>query len=73
MAYTIEEFSKLDIRSKIGVCSKCGENLADDRQFDYFSVTGRGNLLCNVCYYEELGEIIVQHPIGIPINIKFKK
>lgn len=71
MAYTIEEFSKLNIKPKIDVCSKCGESLAQDRQFDYFSVTG--DLLCDICYHEELSAIIEQFPIGIPINIRFKK
>jgi hypothetical protein len=46
----------------INCCVKCKEHLTES--------TGRNKtaygLMCDDCYYEALGKLIEEHPIGVP-------
>jgi len=48
----------------LDTCSKCKVPLQE-------FLTGRkelkGNLYCKKCYYEEIGKILEEHPLGGPI------
>jgi hypothetical protein len=48
----------------LDTCSKCGAHLQE-------FLTGRrmfkGEPYCKMCYYEEMGNILEEHPLGGPI------
>ncbi|HNT09072.1 hypothetical protein [Methanoculleus sp.] len=48
----------------LDTCSKCGVHL---QEFLTGRKTFKGKPYCKTCYYEEIGKILEEHPIGGPI------
>ena len=67
MAYTVEQFTKLDLASRSGDgqvrCANCNAELREN-------ITGyrcgRGGPSCSDCYFDELSKLVEAHPVGIP-------
>ncbi len=67
MAYTVAELASIDLSKLLPThgqqrCS-CGVELRNSTTGIHRTKTG---LRCTDCFYDELSEIIDQHPIGTP-------
>lgn len=67
MAYTVEEFIRLDLNRSDGEehvgCSKCK---ADLREFITGYRCSSGEPLCSDCYFDELSKLVEARLVGIP-------
>ena len=67
MAYTVEQFLKLDLSGSAGDgqvrCAKCRTELREN--ITGYRCGGEGPS-CSDCYFNELSKLVEVHPIGLP-------
>ncbi|MBP9869345.1 hypothetical protein KBC59_02195 [Patescibacteria group bacterium] len=66
MAYTVQEFLALDLskRSSGPICVLCKKQIAESSLNDARRIpAGKAH---EDCYFNELGGITEQHPVGLP-------
>lgn len=65
---TLGDLSKMSREDRAKLCpgTKCNGNCGNNVNFVNGCNRTSDGLLCDDCYYERLGEIVEQCPIGIP-------
>ncbi len=68
MAYTVQQFLQLDLKSVSGVdrqttCGRCSDELRENQTGYRLGADGPR---CSDCYFDELSDLLEKHPIGLP-------